>query len=207
MKPRSKSLWITAAACGALVPLHDGPGARLLRPDGEIGDQPQQVVAGADHPIQAAVVQPQPFQELARDRPPAVAPPPPRSRRRRSPRARPPPWPASATARGERVAGRRRGLLDVAHVQHRLGGQQLQPPHRLLLARRNRRARRPAGLQAPPRAAPSAPPRRRSPCRRRAPSSAAAEQPLLQALQVGQHQLGLDRLGVAHRIDRSPRHA
>jgi hypothetical protein len=31
--------------------------------------------------------------------------------------------------------------------------------------------------------------------------SSAPRQPLFQAVEIGQHQLGLDRLGVAHRID------
>ena len=48
MKPRSKSVWISPAASGALAPLCDGPGARFLGAGGEEGDQAEQLVAGAD---------------------------------------------------------------------------------------------------------------------------------------------------------------
>src|SRR5689334_8593545 len=40
-----------------LVALVHGPGARLLRPGGEIGDQVKQVVAGADQPVETRLVQ------------------------------------------------------------------------------------------------------------------------------------------------------
>src|SRR4029077_9555381 len=43
---------------------HDRPGMRLLRTDGEEREQSQQVVAGADDAIEAAVVQTEPFQEF-----------------------------------------------------------------------------------------------------------------------------------------------
>ena len=43
MKPRSKSVWMTPAASGALAPRAHRPGARLLRPDGEEGDEAEQL--------------------------------------------------------------------------------------------------------------------------------------------------------------------
>ena len=55
MKPFSKSVWMTPAACGALVPLVDRPGARLLGPDGEIGDEAEKLVAGADDAVEAGL--------------------------------------------------------------------------------------------------------------------------------------------------------
>ena len=172
MKPRSKSLWIDAGGLRRLGAARDGPGARLLRPDGEEGDQPEQLVAGADHALQAAVVQARVLRGTRRDRPPAVAPPRPRS----PPKRRPTPRTFRARAlldpRGERVAGGRRGLLDVADVEHRLRGQQLQPlappppgPARSTDARRPARAaaRRPAAPSAPAAAIASlSPPRRAS---------------------------------------------
>ena len=44
--------------------LHDRPGAGLLRADGEIGLQAQQPVAGGDHPIQPALVQAEPLEDI-----------------------------------------------------------------------------------------------------------------------------------------------
>ena len=43
MKPRSKSVWILPAACGAFVPLRDRPRAALVRARGQEGNQAQQV--------------------------------------------------------------------------------------------------------------------------------------------------------------------
>ena len=57
MKPRSKSLWISPAACGPLAPFLDGPGARFLGADGEEGDEVEQVVAGADDAREAGLVE------------------------------------------------------------------------------------------------------------------------------------------------------
>ena len=64
MKPRSKSLVDHGRGLRRLGAAHDGPGVGLLRADGEIGDQAEQVVAGADHTVQAAVVQAEPFEEF-----------------------------------------------------------------------------------------------------------------------------------------------
>jgi len=42
----------------------DGPGAGLLRADGEIGDEVQQLIAGADQAIEAGFLQPQRFEKV-----------------------------------------------------------------------------------------------------------------------------------------------
>ena len=46
---------MTPAAAGRLGALGDRPGARLLGPDGEIGDEAEQFVAGADDPVEAGL--------------------------------------------------------------------------------------------------------------------------------------------------------
>ena len=56
MKPRSKSVWIAPAACGARAFGH-GPGARHLRARGEERDQMQERVAGADQPVEAGLAE------------------------------------------------------------------------------------------------------------------------------------------------------
>ena len=52
MKPRSKSLWILPAACGALVPLRMVHARHSPLAVGQEGDQAQQVVAGGDEVVQ-----------------------------------------------------------------------------------------------------------------------------------------------------------
>ena len=64
MKWCSRSEWIAPAACGALEPTRNRPGAALVLAGGEEADQPQQLVALADQPHQAALVQPVAGQEL-----------------------------------------------------------------------------------------------------------------------------------------------
>ena len=64
MKPRSKSVWITPAACGAVDARAHGPGAHFLRTRGEIGLQSQQFVGGADDAIKSGLLKPQLAQEL-----------------------------------------------------------------------------------------------------------------------------------------------
>ena len=59
MKPFSKSVWMTPAACGAVSPDVDRPRADLLRADGEVRLQAQQPVAGVDDAVEARLVQPQ----------------------------------------------------------------------------------------------------------------------------------------------------
>jgi len=49
---------------GGLGTLGDGPGAGFLRAGGEIGDQAEQVVAGADHAVEPRLFQADGFQEL-----------------------------------------------------------------------------------------------------------------------------------------------
>ena len=101
---------------------------------------------------------------------------------------------------GERVALGGRAFFDIADIQHRLRRQQLQAPHRLLLALRDGRARRPAFLQG-------GHDRLHQLHRGHAFLVAAAglllcrQQPFLQAVQVREHQLGLDRFRVTDRVD------
>ena len=56
MKPRSKSVWMTPAACGAFQPFVDRPGARLLGPGGEVGLQAERVEADAGELVEARLV-------------------------------------------------------------------------------------------------------------------------------------------------------
>ena len=53
-----------AASLRRLGPSYHRPGVRFLRADGEESQQPEQIVAGADDTIEAAVVQAKSFQEL-----------------------------------------------------------------------------------------------------------------------------------------------
>ena len=131
MKPFSKSVWMAPAAFGALVPRSHRPGPRLLGADGEEGDQVEHAVALADQRVEAGLLRgPSCFQELGallglegrqlrldlgRDDDAAGA-------LRLGPLLH---------LAGEGVAADG-GLVDVADVEHRLGGQQLQ------LARRPR---------------------------------------------------------------------
>ena len=43
----------------------DGPGPRLLGTGGEVGDQAEQLVSGADDPLQSGPFEPQALEELA----------------------------------------------------------------------------------------------------------------------------------------------
>jgi hypothetical protein len=61
MKPRSKSVWMTAA-CGGVAHV-DGPGAHFLDAGGEVGLQAQQLVAGADQAVEAGLFEAQVGQE------------------------------------------------------------------------------------------------------------------------------------------------
>ena len=53
MKPRSKSVWITPAAWGAVSPMWMVQAAHFLHPGGEVGLQAQQREGGADQAVQA----------------------------------------------------------------------------------------------------------------------------------------------------------
>ena len=66
MKPFSKSVWITPAACGAVAPPAHRPGAHFLHAGGEVGLQAQQLVAGADHAVQARLGQAEIVEEIGR---------------------------------------------------------------------------------------------------------------------------------------------
>ena len=100
------------------------------------------------------------------------------------------------------VAGRRRGLVDVQHVHHRLGGDELQAledrpllvgelglARGLAVAQRVQSFLDHGRLDAP------------LPCRRPWPRFSRLGRRFSRRVEVGQHQFGLDDLGVAHRVD------
>jgi hypothetical protein len=124
MKPFSKSEWISPAAFGALAPLCTVHARASLGPDGEEGEQVEQLVAGADHAGEAGFVQAQLFEifdaflismptssaSIAAETTTACAP---------SALA------LSRTPGGIGVAARRAFFLDIADIEHGLGRQQL----------------------------------------------------------------------------------
>ncbi|OIQ67241.1 hypothetical protein GALL_511800 [mine drainage metagenome] len=61
-----------ASSRGCLGAAVDSPGAGFLRADGEIGDEVQQLIAGADQTVEAGFLQPERFKKfgalLARQR-------------------------------------------------------------------------------------------------------------------------------------------
>ena len=57
MKPRSKSVWMTPAHCGAFAAGPERPGPGLLLARGEERAQAEQVVGGVDEPGQRALAQ------------------------------------------------------------------------------------------------------------------------------------------------------
>ena len=177
-----------------------GPGAGLLGADGEIGDQVEQFVAGLDQAVQPGLLQPQVGQELGplavvelgdllldggRNH-----------------------HPGGALLRGHAgnaiglgVAGGGRGLVDIADIEHRLGGQKLQAAPVPGVLRRDRdAARRAAVLQRRLGQAQQAVPGLRLPV---AAAQAPGEvvEPAFDRLEVGQPQLGLDRGGIGDRVD------
>ena len=112
-----------------------GPGPRLLRTGGEIGDEVEQRVAGADQPVEAGLGEADRGEILGALLARAARRSPPRS----WPRSRPQPAPSCLGALLDLarvvVAGRRRRLVDVAHVEHRHRGQQAERWNSLLLLR------------------------------------------------------------------------
>ena len=103
----------------------------------------------------------------------------------------------------ERIARGGRAFLDVADIEHRLGGQQRQAPEWLaLVGRQIHGAGRPALAQ-----------HRQRPLHQvdlglgvlvaALGPLGRGQHPPLQPLHVGQHQLGVDDLGIAHRVDRA----
>ena len=64
MKPCSKSVWITPAAWGAREPLVTVQARVSFGPDGEEGEQAQQLITGADHAVEARFFQPDGIQEI-----------------------------------------------------------------------------------------------------------------------------------------------
>ena len=200
MKPRSKSVWISPAACGRLRAHLDRPGTGLLGPDGEEGDEVQQVVAGADDAGEAGLVQAQLLEkgeplvhvhgdEVGLDgggddhRLGAFG------------------MRLVEDAGGISVALTRILFIDVADVEHGLGGQQLR--HRemarfLLVLGLVRRA----GL--PSRSSSSAWPRTAPAISILVAGLAALDEvgdALLQAFEVGKEQLGLDGFRIGNWVD------
>ena len=107
---------------------------------------------------------------------------------------------------GERVAGGSRGLVDVADVEDGLRGQQVELAQQpAVLVAEVQRARLPARFEE-----------RQDPVEQLQArlgllvlATRALDQPVLlplQALEIGQQQLGLDQLGVAQADRRRPRH-
>ena len=66
MKPRWKSVWITPAASGAVAPLRDRPGPRLLGAGGQVGLQAEGVEADPGQHVEARLVDAHLGEHLAR---------------------------------------------------------------------------------------------------------------------------------------------
>ena len=64
MKPRSKSEWMTPAACGALVPTVIVQARASFGPHREIGDQAEQRIAGPDETVEAGLFEAQRLEEF-----------------------------------------------------------------------------------------------------------------------------------------------
>ena len=100
------------------------------------------------------------------------------------------------------IAGRGRSLIDIAHIDHGLRGEQFERLEggALLVGDFGRAGRAcpraTAAERARPARASSSPP-----CPGRAASSRACGMPPLEAVEIGEHQLGLDGFGVVDRID------
>ncbi len=65
MKPRSKSVWIAPAACGAVAPTRTVQARTSFGPAVKIGLQAQQPVGAADHAVQSRLAQAELGQEFA----------------------------------------------------------------------------------------------------------------------------------------------
>ena len=179
--------------------LGDGPGAGFLRPHREVGEQPQQVMARADDAIEPAILEAERGQELR-----AI-----RIRhladlgldgRRDDDRLRPLGLRHGEDGGAVRVAGGGGGFLDIADIEHGLGGHQLQPRSVDLLALRHRLPRRLAGFERGLQRLDQRHLRDRfliAAARALGERDAA----LLQAVEIGEHQLRLDRLGITDGID------
>ena len=180
--------------------LGDRPSAGLFRADGEIGLQAQQRIARADQTVQARLGQPHFLKEhrgLILGQLADLFLDPSRNHHTRRPLG------AGHLGHAVRlaVAGGRLGLLDVADVKHGLRGQQLQHAPLLLVVGRNRhRARRLARVQGSQSGA-------QKPVLIQRILIAAPQlfaqrrQPPLNALHIGQHEFGLNRLGIGDRIN------
>ena len=180
-----------------------GPGAHFLRAGGEIGLQPEQLVARrGSRGSGRARARPRSSRN-SRARPPRAA----RSRPRwrRTPRTTIAPSVARALLAPPPGSGlsAEAGLVDVGDVHHRLQRQQVQ-----LAQRRARRPRRPAPSRAPACPGSSASRSAREqlargaarPCRRPWRPWRRAPRPSPRC-QVGERQLGVDDLDVGQRID------
>ncbi len=145
MKPRSKSVWITPAACGAVAPRAPSRPALPSGPTVKIGLQAEQLGRRRGSRGSTRLVEPEFCAGTRRARPPRAA----RSRPR-SPRT-----PATTTGAFGRAPGarahpssglsREAALVDVGHVHHRLHRQQLQLAQIAPLLGRQRHERARAG--------------------------------------------------------------
>ncbi len=189
-----------ARGLGRARALGHGPGAGLLRADGEEGDEAEQRVARPDHALEPRLREPERGEELGplgalelgdlgldrgRDDDPARA-----------------LFLGHLRHAGRmRVAGGRGRLLDVADIEDGLGGQQLEAAPGLRVLRRHpHRARRAPRLERLAGEAQQALLLHRLAVAAAHPAGEALE-PALDRLEVGEHQLGLHRLGVGHRVD------
>ena len=141
MNPRWKSVWMTPAACGAVQPLPDRPGPRLLGPGGEVGLQAERVEARPRQLVEAGLLGAEALEHLERlvgdhvhevhlelgVEEHRVGRAPPRSPSR------------AELGVGELV------LVEVEHVDERLGRQQTQP----LASGQVDPGSRPSGIQRP----------------------------------------------------------
>ena len=148
MKPRSKSVWMTPAACGCLRPLGMVQAWASLGPTVKKVIRSKRLVAGTDDAGQARF--------LPAPRSPEIRPARLRrqlrdfglDRRRNDHRAGALRLGDRATCSRECVAGGGSGFLDIADIKHRLAGQQAKlREDRLLSASAGHRSRRLAGLQ------------------------------------------------------------
>ena len=124
MKPRSKSVWMTPAACGRRRADRDRPGADFLRPGGEIALQAEQCDTPRGRALPAPALRGPRFRAFRCDRRRRARPARLRAGRRRR---RPAPFGRGALADlfDQRAFAVQVDLVDVGDVEHGLGGDQL----------------------------------------------------------------------------------
>ena len=175
----------------------DGPGPRLLRAGGQVGLQARACAKPtARQQIEPGLVLADRLQQLERPPPAGARPARPRSWRRGRP-----PRPARPARRASHAApsSAELGVVDVEHVDERLGGQQVQLAQRLEVEAGRRRRVAPA-LSTLERLARPRRPWWRLPLASRT-SFSSRGSAFSTRLQVGQDQLGVDRLDVVGRVD------